>query len=151
MAFGMLICLVLSTVREMNKIYMKDFTRNSLMQVLDRQSPNASSGFVATNTLFAYLDFGREPHAHATEDGFIHARGVLQDQRSSLFKHPIAYRSFATFVPTSSVQLLTLGSIPLVQNPSGVTVWDIFTAVQSTYVTAVGYVIPPNYNDLFTD
>jgi len=114
---------------------MKDYTRQSLSQVLDGHSLYSFSGFVATNTLLANLEFSRDAHTPSTEDGFLlHTRGATaqdQPQRSPLHGHPIACRSFATFAPASSAQLSTLSGVPLIRNPTGVTVWDVYTTVQS--------------------
>ncbi|KAH8107848.1 hypothetical protein BXZ70DRAFT_903288 [Cristinia sonorae] len=125
---------------EMSKLSLKDYTRNSLQRILDGETicemTGSYTGFMSTNTLLAHVDFSRDPHTRVANDGFLRTRGAPQQYehhspRSALFNHPIAYRSFATFAPTSSAQLVTLGSIPIVRNPSGVTVWDVFSAVQS--------------------
>ncbi|THH30444.1 hypothetical protein EUX98_g3740 [Antrodiella citrinella] len=120
--------------REMNKLYMKEYTRPYLAHVLEGANPGAFGGYVATNILFANLNFSQEPHTLPIEDGFLHTHGAPREQpeRSSpLSRHPIACQSFATFPPTGSAHLSTLSGIPIVRNASGVTVWDVYTAVQS--------------------
>ena len=129
-----------STDRAMSKIYMKDFTRKSLTEVLDGHSPYTFSGFITTNTLFANLEFNQDAFTHAINDGYLLVRGSQMnsfDPGSPLSRHPIACRSFATFPPSSTFQLATLGSFPIIHNPHGVTVWDVFAAVQSRYGSAV--------------
>ncbi|TCD65602.1 hypothetical protein EIP91_002449 [Steccherinum ochraceum] len=123
--------------REMSKVYgMKDYSRETLMQVMDARSPGAfNNGFGGTNTLLANIDFNRNPHTQSVEDGILRItesqKGLPEGLQVTLSKHPIAYRSFATFAPTPGLQLVTLGGIPPLRNPMGVTVWDVYSAVQA--------------------
>ena len=109
------------------------------MQALESKTPGAISNFVAANGLFYQLEFSRDAQTPANEDGSLYVRGPLRDRhdsRSPLSKHPIACRSFANFAPTTSLQLTTLGSFPNIENPHGVTVWDVYAAVHLKCVPA---------------
>lgn len=120
--------------REMNKVYMKDYSRSGLTQILEGSSESSCRGLVA-NSIFANLEFSPSTHTDIMDDGYICSRGPWRQshRRSLLSGHPIASRSYATFAPISKLQPITL-NIPLVQNPNGVTVWDVYAAVQARYV-----------------
>ena len=62
------------------------------------------------------------------------ARALAWTRADLLEEHPIAMRSFATFPPLKTVNLLSFDTIPDAKNRTGVTVRDVLSQVGEWYI-----------------